>query len=95
MSFIDTIALPLFIFFIGLVALVFIAAWAYAQATDARAKMMDRKRNLLLEKQAFEFIETLFIESNSITSGTSLSSELTEELWKLHDRIDQKELIRR
>lgn len=90
MSFIDTIALPLFIAIVGLIALVFIVAWAYSQTTEARSKMMERKRDLRLEQQQREFIERLFIESNSSTDSTTLSPELAEQLWKVHDRIDQK-----
>jgi hypothetical protein len=95
MSFIDTIALPLFIAIIGLVALITAVAWGYSMATEARATMLARKRDSRLERQAYEFLGKLYIETNSTTSDVTLSPELSDDLWKLVDRIDQtKELTR-
>lgn len=97
MSFIDTIALPLFIFIIGVLALVFVGGYIYKVVQEARARSLAAKRDLRLEKQAFEFIESMFIETSSSDDlSQALPSTLHEELWKLHDRIDQnKELTRR
>lgn len=95
MGLIDTIALPLLVFFLGLCALVFVCSFAYSLVSDARFKIAVRKRDLRLEKQQREFIERLFIESNSSTDETTLSPELAEQLWKVHDRIDQKKELTR
>jgi hypothetical protein len=95
MSFLDTIALPLFIAIVGLIALVFVAAWAYTQAAEARSKMLARKRDLRLEREAYELVENLFIEVNSSDDlSAALPDSLHSDLWKLHNQINLKGLVR-
>ena len=95
MSLINTIALPLFIFFVGICLLIVIGTWAYRAIVKARAKMLIEKRYSRLERDAYQFVGKLYIESNSVTSDVTLSPELTDELFSLVDRIDQnKELTR-
>jgi hypothetical protein len=87
-SFIDTIALPLFIAIVGLVVLIAIGAWGWAMVSEARAKKLAAKRNLKLEQQAYELLHKLYVESNLTTGGATLSPELSDELFTVIDRID-------
>lgn len=90
MGLIDTIALPLFIVLVGVVALTFVGGYVYRMVSEARTASLAQKRNVRLEQQAYRFVENVFIEASSSTSGVSeaLSPELSEELWKLHNQID-------
>jgi hypothetical protein len=88
MSFIDTIALPLFIFFIGAIVLAAVGMWGWALVSEARAKKLAAKRNLKLEQQAYELLHKLYVESNLTTGGATLSPELSDELFAVIDRID-------
>jgi hypothetical protein len=95
MSFIDTIALPLFILIVGLVALIAVGTRGWAMVSEARARKLTSKCNLKLERQMAQFIETVFIETSSTNSDAWLPVELSDELWELHNQIDQhKELTR-
>lgn len=95
MSLIDTLAPIILAVVFGLVFLIVVGSFAYRVIAAARTKLLAEKRHALLERQAYRFIETVFIESNSVSSEVSLSPELSDELFKLHNQIDQnKELVR-
>jgi hypothetical protein len=95
MSLINTLAPVILAVIFGLVVIVVLGAWATRFVSEARANEIAQKRDLRLERQAYQFVETLFIESNSISSDVTLTPELSDELWKLHNQIDQrKELTR-
>lgn len=95
MSFIDTIALPLFVAFVGIIALVFVASWAFSTISDARWRARAAKRDVRLERQAYEFIEAVYVEVNSGVTPLELPQALNEQLWVLHDQIDSKKELHR
>lgn len=95
MSLIDTLAPLILAIAFSLILVAVVGAWAIRFVSGTRSQMLAQKRNLQLERQAFRFVETLFIESNSASSEVSLSPELTDELWDLHNKVYQnKELTR-
>lgn len=95
MSLIDTLAPVILVVIFGLIVIVVLGAWAIRFVSDSRANAIAQKRDLRLERQAYRFVEALFIESNSVSGDVSLTTDLTDELWKLHNQIDQrKELTR-
>jgi hypothetical protein len=95
MSFIDTIALPLFILVIGVVALTFVGGYIFRLVMEARATLLAAKRDTKLEQQTQDFVERLAVEAScSDPIPYTLSDEMSRELWEVRNQLKRKELTR-
>lgn len=95
MSLINTIALPLFVFFMGLAALIAVVGWVYTMSQEARTKRLEAQAKAARELRLRDFVEELTTEvSCSDPLPYTLSEDMTAKLWAVHNQINHRELTR-
>lgn len=91
MSFIDTIALPLFIFFIGVVALVLIGGFVYRVVAEARMRVLEQKRQLTLASQPEELLSDIL---EACRDDVILAEAMPNELYARLTQYNRRGLPR-